>query len=113
MLPTSPTVTPEKARRPREDMLNRPMTRPRIAGGARICTRLWVIELNDSSRKPAANSSIRAPGYQVVNAKQSRAVHQAIASSTAVRGLGASQPRPSSRKPAVSAPAASAASSML
>src|SRR2546421_7831258 len=37
-LPPSPTVMPLKARRPSADMLKSPITRPRAAGGALICT---------------------------------------------------------------------------
>src|SRR6185503_16795150 len=33
-LPPMPTVTPAKARRPRADILNSPITRPRACGGA-------------------------------------------------------------------------------
>ena len=53
---------PLKARMPRPAMLNRPMTRPRMSAGAFICTSACAIVLNDSSKKPAANSSAIASG---------------------------------------------------
>ena len=38
-------------------MLNRPTTRPRMSSGAFNCTRACAMVLNDSSKKPAANSN--------------------------------------------------------
>ncbi len=60
MLPTSPTETPLKARNPKLAMLNKPITRPRKPSGALSCTRVCAMELNDSSKNPAANNRINA-----------------------------------------------------
>ena len=61
-LPSRPTEMPLKARRPRLDMLNRPMTRPRLSGGALSWTRLCAMALKDNSRNPAANRKQSASG---------------------------------------------------
>ena len=53
---------PLKARRPADDMLNRPSTRPRIASGAFICTSVCAMLLNESSKKPARKSNASASG---------------------------------------------------
>ena len=53
---------PLKARKPSADMLNRPITRPRMAAGALICTSVCAMLLNESSKKPATNSSASASG---------------------------------------------------
>ena len=50
-------------------------------------TRVWVMALNDSSRKPAANSSTSASGYQRVSKSGQRRA-PARASRIAVRGSG-------------------------
>ena len=55
--PSRPTVMPLKARMPSPAMLNRPMTRPRMAAGAFNCTSVCAIVLNDNSKNPATNSS--------------------------------------------------------
>ncbi len=61
-LPSRPTETPLKARKPRLAMLNRPMTRPRLSSGALSCTSVCAMALNDNSKKPAANNSASASG---------------------------------------------------
>ena len=43
-------------------MLKSPSTRPRLASGAFICTSVCVMLLNESSKKPAMNSSASASG---------------------------------------------------
>jgi hypothetical protein len=68
--------------------------------------------LNDNSTNPATNSS-SASVWPVVSANDPGARHQIIARTHAVRARGCSRLRLSSTMPAVSAPAASAASSML
>src|SRR4029078_5998668 len=55
--PPRPTVIPLNARKPRLVMAKSPITRPRNASGARICTRVCAIALNESSRNPATNST--------------------------------------------------------
>jgi hypothetical protein len=59
-LPTSPTVMPLNARRPPDDMLKSPSTRPRIAEGAVSCAIVCAMLLNESSKKPAMKSSTSA-----------------------------------------------------
>jgi hypothetical protein len=61
-LPSRPTDTPLNARSPRLAMLNRPITRPRLSGGACSCTSVCAIALNDSSQNPAANKRASATG---------------------------------------------------
>ena len=112
-LPAKPTVMPLKVRMPSADIVKRPITRPRISAGALICTSVCAIELNESSTKPATNSSAIASTMLPESAKRPSATHQTQASTIAVRVRGGSKPRPSSTMPASSAPAASAASSML
>src|ERR1043165_5441613 len=77
-LPTSPIVTPLNMRIPKAAMEYTPMTRPRMAGGARNCTSVCAIELNDSSTNPATNSSTTASGYTEEMAKPASVQHQII-----------------------------------
>ena len=60
--------------------------------------------LNESSKKPATKSSASASTYVCVEAKPTSARHHTIASSSAVRVCGRSQPLLSRMNPAMSAP---------
>jgi hypothetical protein len=48
-----------------------------MGAGASNCTRACAMELNDSSTKPAMNSSTNASGYMLVAANPPRAQHHA------------------------------------
>ena len=54
--PNTPTIKPEPKRNPRADMLNKPMTRPRMGKGAEVCTIVCAVLLDVNSAKPATNS---------------------------------------------------------
>ena len=58
--PSTPTVTPLPARSPIIDVLKRPTTRPRSAGGARIWTMACAIEVNAMLKTPASIRSVTA-----------------------------------------------------
>src|SRR5260221_13934612 len=67
--PTTPMVTPEKARMPRAHRMYSPITRPRIGAGACSWTSVCAIALNESSRKPTANRTASASAEDFEAAK--------------------------------------------
>ena len=100
-----PTEMPLKARKPRLAMLNRPMTRPRMSGGALSWTRLCAMALKDNSRNPAANrkrerqriASRPARRPPAPRTTASRARSRCAAAAAAIRRLRA-RCRPASRR---------------
>ena len=66
--PSSPTVTPLPTRRPFDDMLNSPTTRPRRAGGASSWTYACAIEVKPMLSTPPTNSASTASAYTGVMA---------------------------------------------